>query len=64
MTKKIRFIDVTGAFQEPQLQFGNRNFGYSAPAAWNSLPENLHDSSISLLSFKSMLKTHALASFL
>jgi len=38
--------------------FGNCSFGYSSPAAWNSLPKKLHDSSISLLSFKSMLKTH------
>jgi len=29
-----------------------------SPAIWNSLPKDLHDSSISLLSFKSMLKTH------
>jgi len=36
----------------------NDCFGYSSPAAWNSLPKDLHDSSISLLSFKSMLKTH------
>jgi len=26
--------------------------------AWNSLPKDLHDNSISLLKFKSMLKTH------
>jgi len=38
-------------------RFGNCSFGYSAPAAWNSLPKELNDSSISLLSFKSMLKT-------
>jgi len=39
-------------------RFGNSSFSFSAPAAWNSLPKDLHDSSISLLSFKSMLKTH------
>jgi len=38
--------------KEPQLRL------LSHPAAWNSLPKNLHDSSISLLSFKSMLQRH------
>jgi len=39
-------------------RFGNRSFWYLAPTACNSLPKELHDSSISLLSFKIMLKTH------
>ena len=39
-------------------RFGNRSFGVSAPTAWNSLPKNLHDSSISLSGFKGVLKTH------
>jgi len=34
--------------------FGNRSFGYSTPAAWNSLPKQLYDSSICLLSFNSI----------
>jgi len=39
-------------------RFRNRSFGYSTPAAWNFLRKDLHDSSIYLLSFKSMPKTH------
>jgi len=44
-------------------RLGNRSFGYSAPAACNSLPKDLHASSISSLSFKSMLKTHVFCSY-
>jgi len=40
------------------LGLRNHSFSFSAPTEWNSFPKDLHDSSISLLKFKSMLKTH------
>jgi len=38
--------------------FRNRSFGYSAPAAWNYLPKDLHYCSISLLIVSSVCWKH------
>jgi len=60
-TYKIHKIIISRLYE--QNKFGNRSHGFSAQAAWNSLPKDLHDSSIFLLSFKSMLKTHWFGSY-
>jgi len=44
-------------------RFESRSFTFSAPTAWNSLPKVLHDGSMSLLSFRSILKTHLFLSY-
>ena len=33
-------------------------FAVACPAAWNSLPTELHDNSLSLLTFRKKLKTY------
>ncbi len=38
--------------------YGNRRISYAAPWAWNNLPADLRNTSISVDSFKSKLKTH------
>jgi len=42
-------------------KYGQRSFAYVAPHIWNSLPEQLKDSSLSLNVFKRKLKTHFLS---
>ena len=39
------------------VMFGNRSFAYAAPALWNALPIHIK-SATSLVTFKSLLKTH------
>ena len=39
------------------LTFGRRAFSYAGPSAWNMLPDNLKDSSLTLVMFKRALKT-------
>ena len=40
------------------VTIGRRAFAISSPVAWNSLPVDLRDPSISLPSFRKKLKTH------
>ena len=37
--------------------FGNRSFCFSAPSAWDSLPKNLHDNSLSRARYKGLLSS-------
>jgi len=40
------------------ITLGRRGFYYACPAAWNMLPHELTDSSLSLVAFRRKLKTH------
>jgi hypothetical protein len=43
--------------------YGSRSFAVAGPAAWNALPSYLRESSLSLNSFKSQLKTFLFARY-
>jgi hypothetical protein len=40
------------------ITIGNRAFAVSCPSAWNNLPSELRDDSLSLAVFRKKLKTH------
>ena len=40
------------------VTIGSRAFAVACPAAWNSLPPELHDKSLSLMTFLKKLKTY------
>ena len=49
-----------GQLDVPRLKlstYGRRVFSYAGPSAWNSLPNYLKDSSLTLVMFKQSLKT-------
>jgi len=57
------YIAFSGQLLIPHFRkkrIGNRSFSFSAPNGkeWSSLSNDLHDSSISLFKFKSILKMH------
>jgi len=63
--KKLQIVHVHMVIYHVNLWKGSSmQPGFSAPAAWNSLAKHLHDSSISLLSLKSMLMTYKFVSLL
>jgi len=43
--------------------YGKQSFAYAGPSAWNSLPDNLRDTSLSLSVFQSKLKSHLFADY-
>ena len=47
------FIPVTNT-----VTIGPRAFAVACPAAWNSLPPELHDKCLSLMTFRKKLKTY------
>ena len=45
------------------VSYGEGRFPNVAPATWNSLPQKLRDTSLTLAEFKSLLKTHLFHDF-
>ena len=59
----IGFWSTTpGSSATPRLQtYGRRAFSVAGTSAWNSLPDNLRDPSVTRDGFRRLLKTHLFA---
>ena len=53
----------TRNYRKPVIgQFGRRSFSVASPMVWNSFPDSLRDLKLSIVNFRSTLKTHLFAS--